>query len=1356
MNKTKRVLSVVLAVLMLSSLIAALAIADDEATVKVIINYVFEDGEQAANPWTAKVAKGSALLRDVDSPTVVGYTPNQTSVNVNVSNAQDDVTYTVTYYPALVDLTIKHYQQNIADDKYTLFETEKKTAYTESAVGDKLAKSYEGFTALLYDTTTKVAADGSTVVEIYYDRNLYLMSFDLDGGYGVEPIYAKYQTPVSVADPTKPGYTFNGWEPTVPATVPAENTTYTAKWTPGESGFTVVFWYENANDDGYSYAGSIKPTNVAPGTQKSSGDYQNANFTGRDDAHFTYNTAKNETVTVKGDGSTVLNVYFTRNTYTLTFKNAVLSCGKVEHSHRSSCYKDLTITAKWDADISSYFPILDANGNAINWNVSGNVNTVAFDVMPDVSRSYTADGTISNDYNCFYYLEIVEGTTTDAQTVPLDGKTFALYKKVPVPGGVSLTYKEEFHDILGFTQYKSDPKFASVDSTPAVQKENKFYYTRNSYNLRFYNYNGFVADEEQSVQYEAPLKGKDFTPDYPTGLEANAYEFAGWYTTEGCFDGSEVDWDTAKMPAGDVVLYAKWAPKTHTVRTWLTDKLDVKVNVGETEDNEQKVAHGSYANAPETPTNGNYTFVGWFYKENGEDKAFDFANMPVTKDLELFAKWSSNVLVKYTIHYQLADGTTVADDTTGSALAASTKTFDAKTGTNLYKDYQTGYFPETGSHSLIMNIDDGENEFTFIYVPREKVSYTVKYLEKGTNAVLHEEKTGETSDAIITEKFVQIKDYAPDAYQKRLVLSATESENEIIFWYTKDEVHAPVQVIHWVQNIEGEGYTEQQSSSFNGDLKSNYKENPLSIPGFEYKRGTAVSGDTTTEFDAPNAPEAVLTEAGLVLNLYYNRIEYPYEFRFVDESGREIDEPKTGMARYEAQVTCTAPDKIGNGYKLKASESSSKDIIIAIENPADVAKINVKEFVYEEYFTVVHVKNGGKDVTPEEVTLTASMKTYGYSLTDAVTGGYLYGGTFDNAECTTVHNFDKESAISFTPEKGKTYYIWEVDQKYLAPKTYTFARPDQSDPDKTRQVTDLFLMTTVDRGLYQEVGFGIGSNNFASNPGVYSKVSVVYVGSGKLKEELYVASGLLKVTAEGKEAPNDRDIGYIGAYKLTDEQFTTFKTTPFTFVPYWVTLDGIRVTGINERQCTYTAGNETIGVQNTEKGSQIGLNRTSATQTVATVETYMVSRPEDTLVDVPVTPDAPVTPEVTEVPEAPDMTLNSDAMYLRAQYTYEMMTNTVKFISAIDVNACTEYGFVINGEVVKCEEAVETVDGYDANYLFGGSVNGAMLMSCNMLLDGLVDGMTLNVTPYYVALDGTVVYGETRTLVYRQWVGLEG
>ncbi len=69
------------------------------------------------------------------------------------------------------------------------------------------------------------------------------------------------------------------------------------------------------------------------------------------------------------------------------------------------------------------------------------------------------------------------------------------------------------------------------------------------------------------------------------------------------------------------------------------------------------VPHGTAVpSAPANPTNGNYTFVGWFYEENGVEKAFDFS-MPIVKDLNLYAKWSSNTLVTYTIKYKLKDGT---------------------------------------------------------------------------------------------------------------------------------------------------------------------------------------------------------------------------------------------------------------------------------------------------------------------------------------------------------------------------------------------------------------------------------------------------------------------------------------------------------------------------------------------------------------------------------------------------------------------------------------------------------------------------------------------------------------------------
>lgn len=1357
MNKTKRVLSVVLAVLMLSSLIAALAIADNE-TCNVEIKYVFANSsKQAAQSWTAKIAKGTALNTSVTSPAVVGYTPREVTVTFNETVVNDNITRIVYYDPADVGFTIRHYWQNVEDDNYTLHETEKRElGKTESQVGTDLAKKdYTGFMARLYDTTTKIAADGSTVVEIYYDRNLYLMSFNLDGGYGVEPIYARYGTPVKVENPTKPGYTFSGWEPTVPTTVPAENTTYTAKWTPGESGFTVVFWYENANDDGYSYAGSIKPANVAPGTQKSSNDYQNENFTGRDATHFTYNAAKAETVTVKGDGSTVLNVYYTRNAYTLKFRE--LDCDKwFMHTHSDVCYKVVkTITAKYQADIHGNFPIKDGN-NTIWWEVPDECKSFkpgtqlgSIDTMPGENITFTKDSSESGA-KIYYYVETLNGEAGDT-TYPGTGenaKNYKLYKTIDLKysSNISLTYKEEFHPITGFTQGESNP-YLPKDGKVEMQQNNYLYYTRNSYKLKFFNYNGFVADKEQNVQYEAPLKGKDFTPAYPADLEANAYEFAGWYTTEGCYDGSKVDWDTAKMPAGNVVVYAKWAPVQHTVKTWLTDKMDTPINVGDTGSNEQIVNHRETATAPANPTNAPLTFVGWFYMDGTTERAFDFS-MPVTRDLELYAKWSSDVMVQYIVRYKLnsEDGPDVADETVGSAPAGTTRTFEAKGGNDLYADYQTGCFPTTNSHSIKMDVDETKNIFTFVYVPKESVRYTVQYREEGNlENKLHEDKVVDSKDAIVTETFVPVIGYAPRQFQIRLVLSA-EGENVITFLYYKNTTNAPVLTIHWIENITGDGYEQYQSSTnMNAVIGVEQTSTALDISGFTYAHGTAFAGSEQVggEFNAPATPKATLTNKGLTLNLYYTRNDISYTVKHVYLNGttEEVLKTEPKSAKYEEMVTESAEEYIGD-YKHDENDLSQKDLIIGL-NPDE----NVITFYYYPCYYIGHVQ--GTNVRIEPKRLYPGAKA---SLTDAVTTGYLYGGTFDNVDCTTVHDFGEENAINFTPVKGKTYYIWEVSETYLKPRTYAVSKHLQ---EKNGQlcVVELYLMTHADRQEYQYMGFEIvGENAAISDRTVYEVVNATK--GGNLYQQMYVGLDGNMAASKTEVVEADRRAGYIAMYKLDTNQFATFKADGLTFQPYWVTLDGIIVRGVNSRNCTYKDDGETqINANNQARiGSNVGIYTNASQQTIDVAYSYVFEAAD---VEV-VTPEVPETPEIPEVPEAPEMTLNSDAMYLRAQYTYEMMTNTVKFISAIDVNECIEYGFVINGEVVKCEEAAETVDGYDANYLFGGSVNGAMLMSCNMLLDGLVDGMTLNVTPYYVALDGTVVYGETRTLVYRQWVGLEG
>src|SRR5574344_861971 len=150
--------------------------------------------------------------------------------------------------------TVEHWQQNISDDDYTLVsaDTQTLTGTTGAplAYGDSgAANTYTGFTysaALTsingtVSTTGTIAADGSTVVKLYYNRNIITLTFDLAGGTTSTTFTAttstggtlsgKYGAAVSIENPTKTGYTFSAWNPDLPATFPAADASYTATYT---------------------------------------------------------------------------------------------------------------------------------------------------------------------------------------------------------------------------------------------------------------------------------------------------------------------------------------------------------------------------------------------------------------------------------------------------------------------------------------------------------------------------------------------------------------------------------------------------------------------------------------------------------------------------------------------------------------------------------------------------------------------------------------------------------------------------------------------------------------------------------------------------------------------------------------------------------------------------------------------------------------------------------------------------------------------------------------------------------------------------------------------------------------------
>lgn len=198
------------------------------------------------------------------------------------------------------------------------------------------AKSYDGFTPIEFEQK-RIKADDSTVVEIFYTRNSYLLTYkdSLSAGVYASQTY-KYRAAVTaIAAPTKTGYTFTGWSPAVPATMPAEARTVYAQWRKNTPD-TVVFDPNNINGKTLAaksltvYSGSApwetfevvvkEPagTQRSSGTVRLSGGSQSASFTGFDP--ITFPAAGTYTFTVGEVDRNTRYMSYDRNLYTLTVK----------------------------------------------------------------------------------------------------------------------------------------------------------------------------------------------------------------------------------------------------------------------------------------------------------------------------------------------------------------------------------------------------------------------------------------------------------------------------------------------------------------------------------------------------------------------------------------------------------------------------------------------------------------------------------------------------------------------------------------------------------------------------------------------------------------------------------------------------------------------------------------------------------------------------------------------------------------------------------------------------------------------------------------------------------------------------
>ena len=454
-------------------------------------------------------------------------------------------------------------------------------------------------------------------------------------------------------------------------------------------------------------------------------------------------------------------------------------------------------------------------------------------------------------------------------------------------------------------------------------------------------------------------------------------------------------------------------------------------------------------------------------------------------------------------------------------------------------------------------------------------------------------------------------------------------------------------------------------------------------------------------------------------------------------------------------------------------------------------------FAYGRDFKVAHVQNGTVVQTDTHAV------TEHFDLTAQVPGGRLYGGAFSAEACgaDSVQSFAAgQNAMDFTPEAGATYYIWEPSDVYLAPRNYNVWQHVYGSSNGERGVIATYLLTTIDRTLYQEVGFLSGSSSYASEKdGASIAYGVVNANKGReLYQQLYVWRGELNATT-GINAET-RDDGYIGLYRWTDSAFYHENAT-LSFQPYWITLDGIRVTGTSVRTCTYrgtgtTEDHQSLGISAKTTGSACTAVSAAET-TIRFAETYSL----DAATDAPVTPPQPEPETVTltlhegtntrsitvltgdqrgKVAPAglggkvfagwyTDGTYRTPAVlsnvqenrtlygkyvsynYLRVEYQRNsfLQGNSITLLSAVDGRGFAETGFVINGKRVAVPQLTERFRVFTAQMVFGRSVSrDALLMTMPYSLQGLQRGAAIEITPYWVTPDGTTVYGEARTLIY--------
>ena len=760
----------------------------------------------------------------------------------------------VFYYTAGTETPyqIEYYQQNVNNDDYTRVETVRKTG-TTGTIAAAEEKSYTGFKLNkdAADTVAEgtIAADGSLILKLFYDRNQYKVTYEYTGtvpeGATALPEEATYKfgAQVTVAEAASaPGYTFSGWNKNGTFTMPAEDVLIQGSFTANtNTEYIVQHYWQNIDNDEYT----LHETENLTGTTGVEVTAEPKSYTG-----FTFDNTVDGTVekgTVRGDGKLELRLYYTRNSYPVEYSYVYkVPDGASELPAKASYKYGATVKTAEAATAPGY--------TFRGWDKEAEFIMPAGPVY--IHGYFTAD--TDTKYTVIHYKEKLEGKYEVADTENLTGVTdeeaLAIAKSYP-----------------GFTW---DPEVAGTKVTGIIEADGtlelRLYYNRNIHAVT-YGYEGVVPDGASDLPASRDYKFGEVV-NIAGPASAPGYDFSGWSLTEGFtmpdknveikghftarndtiytvehylqdLDGNSYTREEAKEWTGITGATATAKPNTYkgftfdgsvegTVQTGtitgdgklvlklfytrnshtVTYNYEGKVPTGATAlPSAETYKYGEQVKVADAATAPDYIFSGW--------NKSDFA-MP-DEDVEITGSWSRDFrTISVAPYHEIYDGeshgVTVTGTVEGDMIEYSTDGENFDSEELLYKDVVKDDKGEATSYPVYVRVKNGDEYSSIMesYVKITPATLTVQTNNGwkvydgeplvGTGSISGFVK-GEEAEFIVTGQLTEV-DKVPNTYEIKWEGATARADNYII-----DPTLGELEVVHNTQKItvttKGDTYT---------------------------------------------------------------------------------------------------------------------------------------------------------------------------------------------------------------------------------------------------------------------------------------------------------------------------------------------------------------------------------------------------------------------------------------------------------------------------------------------------------------------------------------------------------------------